>query len=44
MEFAITANNRIFEKIGARLMTPGDRKAPGVFCFAPADTAGIREG
>jgi hypothetical protein len=30
MEFAITADR-------IRLMTPGSRKAPGVFCYARSD-------
>jgi hypothetical protein len=33
MEFAITAKRRILNGIGIELMTPGGRKAPGVFCL-----------
>jgi hypothetical protein len=37
MEFAITAEIRICQWMGIRLMTPGGRKPSGVFLF-PADT------
>jgi hypothetical protein len=37
MEFAITAEIRIWQWMGMRLMTPGGHKPSGVFLF-PADT------
>jgi hypothetical protein len=43
MEFAITAKRRIFNGIGFALMTPGGRKAPGVFCLPRLENV-FREG
>jgi hypothetical protein len=42
MEFAINAGSRILQWIGIRLMTPGGRKAPGVFILLISDAG--REG
>lgn len=44
MEFAITAETGISQKIGIRLMTPGGRKAPGVFVLKHSASGKSRRG